>query len=331
MNLRCAIAICTLLAALTTGGARASQTLHGIVLTVLAGKQQAVVRHEAYGGMPAMTMLFALTGRDAARLREGDRIEATVAERGDVESLSNVRVIAKSVTPRPDTLRSVDLLKTGDALPTIPLIDQNGRPFTFADFRGKTIVLSFIYTRCRDARMCPLISAHFHQLQQRLDGNKYHLVEVTLDPTFDRPPVLANYAKRFDADASRWTIATGDPRGVLNFAAQFGIVPFPDPNVGLIHSERTALVGRDGRIADFMDEAGWDPNNVIARLHVMNDLPANPIALIDYVFSKGVVAVCVNEVAGTSGLLDLIVVAIIFSGGMWILIRIGRFMLRAKT
>jgi hypothetical protein len=51
-------------------------------------------------------------------------------------------------------------------------------------------------------------------------------------------------------------IATGDPRAVLNFAAHFGIVPFPDPNVGLIHSKRTAPVGRDGRIADFMDEAG---------------------------------------------------------------------------
>ena len=72
--------------------------------------------------------------------------------------------------------------------------------------------------------MCPLISAHFHQLQQRLDGCKYHLVEVTLDPIFDRPPVLANYAARFDADASRWTIPTGDSRAVLNFAAKFGIV-----------------------------------------------------------------------------------------------------------
>jgi protein SCO1/2 len=168
--------ICTFLAALITSGACASQTLSGIVLTVLAGKQQAVLRHEAYGGMPAMTMLFALSARNAIRLREGDRIEATVAEHGDLETLSNVRVIAKSVTPQPDTLRSVALLKTGDALPAIPLIDQNGRSFTFADFRGKTIVLSFIYTRCRDARMCPLISAHFHQLEQRLDGNKYHLV-----------------------------------------------------------------------------------------------------------------------------------------------------------
>src|ERR1017187_1179432 len=107
--------MCAVLAALTTSTASAAQTLHGIVLTVLAGKQQAIVRHESYGGMPAMSMLFALSARDAARLHDGDRIEAIVGERSDPETLSNVRVIAKAAaaTP-PDTLHSMTLLRTGD-------------------------------------------------------------------------------------------------------------------------------------------------------------------------------------------------------------------------
>jgi protein SCO1/2 len=332
VKFRFALVLCAVLAALATTRTTAAQTLHGIVLSVLSGKQQAVVRHEAYGGMPAMAMLFTLSARDAARLHEGDRIEATVDERAGGEALSNVRVLANPVAAQqPDPLRSMTLLRTGDALPALALVDQNGWPFRFADFRGKTVVLSFIYTRCRDTRMCPLISAHFHQLQARLDRKAYHLVEVTLDPAFDRPPVLREYAARFGVDSSRWTIGTGDPRAVLNFAAQFGIVPFPDPSVGLIHSERTALIGRDGRIADFMDEAGWDPINVIARLQAMNDTPANPIALIDYVLSKGIVAVCGNEIAGTSGLLNLILFAAIFSSGAFLLFRIGRYLYTTKT
>jgi protein SCO1/2 len=331
VKFRFALAMCALLTALVPAGGGASQTLHGIVLTVLSGKQQAIVRHEAYGGMPAMAMLFALSARDAARLHEGDRIEATVDERAGSEALSNVRVLANPVAGRGPELRSMTLLRTGDAIPPISLVDQSGRPFTIADFRGKTVVLSFIYTRCRDTRMCPLISAHFHQLQQRLDSSAYHLVEVTLDPGYDRPPVLATYAARFDADASRWSIGTGDPRAVLNFAAQFGIVPFPDPSVGLIHSERTALIDRDGRIADFMDEAGWDPNNVTARLQMMNHAPANPIALVDYILSKGIVAVCGNGVAGSSGLLNLILFILIFSSGAFLLFRIGRFLYTTKT
>jgi protein SCO1/2 len=331
VKFRFAIVGCAALIVLATIGAGAAQTLRGVVLTVLSGKHQAVVRHEAYGGMPAMSMLFALSERDSARLHEGDRIEARVTQDAGGESLSNVRVIAYAATPKTDMLRSVTLLRTGDAMPAVGLVDQYDRPFTFADFHGKTVVLSFIYTRCRDTRMCPLISAHFHQLQQRLDGNAYHLVEVTLDPDYDRPPVLATYAARFDADASRWTIATGDPRALLTLAAQFGIEPFPDPNVGLIHSERTALIDRNGRIADFMDEATWDPDNVIARLQTMNDAPANPLALLDYIFSKGIVAVCGNGVAGASGLLNLTLMILIFSGGAFLLFRIGRFLYTSKT
>jgi protein SCO1/2 len=322
----------TVLAVLAATGASAGPVLHGIVLTVLSGKQQAIVRHEPYGGMPAMSMLFTLSARDAARLHEGDRIEATVKASSAGEALSNVKVRpAQVAVSRPDTLRSMTLLRTGDTLPPISLVDQNGRPFTFADFHGKTVVLSFIYTRCRDTRMCPLISARFHQLQQRLDRGAYHLVEVTLDPDFDRPRVLAAYAARFGADASRWTLGTGDPRTVLNFAAQFGIVPFPDPSIGLIHSERTALIDRDGRIADFMDEAGWNADNVTARLHMMNNAPANPIALLDYLFSKGIVAVCGNGVAGASGLLNLTLMILIFSSGAFLLFRIGRFLYTSKT
>jgi protein SCO1/2 len=331
VKFRFALVMIAALAALAPAAARAAQTLHGVVLTVLPAKRQAIVRHEAYGGMPAMAMLFTLSARDATRLHEGDRIEATVDERAAGEALSNVRVLAQPVPARGPELRSMKLLRTGEAVPSIALVDQNGRPFTFADFHGKTVVLSFIYTRCRDTRMCPLISAHFHQLQQRLDAGGYHLVEVTLDPAFDRPPVLATYAARFDADASRWSIGTGDPNAVLNFAAQFGIVPFPDPNVGLIHSERTALIDRDGRIADFMDEAGWDVNNVTARLQMMNNAPANPIALVDYVLSKGIVAVCGNGVAGSSGLLNLTLFIIIFSSGAFLLFRIGRFLYTTKT
>ncbi len=331
VKFRLALAVWAMFVAFATNGASAATTLHGVVLSILGDKHQAIVRHDSYGGMPAMTMPFALAARDAKRLHEGDRIEATVREGGELETLANVRVLGQSPAAQADELRSVELLRIGDAAPALSLVDQRGKPFALADFRGKIVVMSFVYTRCRDPHMCPLISAHFHQLQQRLDANHYHLLEVTLDPAYDRPPVLATYAARFDADAAHWTIGTGEPRAVLNFAAQFGIIPFADPHVGLIHSERTALIGRDGRIADLIDEAAWDPDNVIARLQNLNDAPANPIALVDYMLSKATVAICGNGAAGASGLLNLTLVAIIFGAGVWLLIRIGRFMLTTKT
>ena len=111
-----------------------------------------------------------------------------------------------------DIVRAVRQLRIGDTVPQTHFIDQSGHPFTFADFRGRGVVLAFIYTRCRDPRECPLVSSTFHSLQQRIDGKAYHLVEITFDPAFDRPPVLARYAQQFDADSRLWTLP---PRSIV--------------------------------------------------------------------------------------------------------------------
>lgn len=309
----------------------AAETLHGTVLTIIPAKNEAIVAHAAYGGMPAMTMGFKLSAADAARLRDGDTIEATVGAGGDMPSLRDVRVTGSAKQAAGDSMNSVPLLVSGDPVPLTRFTGQDGKPFTFADFRGKIVLLSFIYTRCGDARMCPLISANFHQVQKKLGNEPYHLVEITLDPDFDTPAVLERYGRVFDFDPRRWTLGTGPKRDVLNFAAQFGIAPFQDPKAGIIHTERTAVIGKDGRILDLIDEAGWNPDNVVARIRSLDDQPSNPIALLDYNLSRAAIAVCGNGVAGYSGLLDLTVVALIFAAAIWALVRVGRYIFTAKA
>jgi cytochrome oxidase Cu insertion factor (SCO1/SenC/PrrC family) len=218
----------------------------------------------------------------------------------------------------------VHALSVGDALPATRFVDQRGRPFRFADFRGTSVVLSFVYTRCRDAKECPLISANYRLLQARLANGPYHLVEMTLDPSYDRPAVLARYAALFQADAARWTLGTGDPATVLDFDARFGIDPFADPRVGLIHTERTVLIDPNGKIVDFIDQAGWTADDVAARLQSIASPSSNPIARLDFELSKAAVAVCGNRVAGFSGLEDLAIVLVIVGAGAWLLQRLAR-------
>jgi cytochrome oxidase Cu insertion factor (SCO1/SenC/PrrC family) len=221
-------------------------------------------------------------------------------------------------------LRNVHAIKAGDTVPQTQFVDQAGHRFTFADFRGKDVVLAFIYTRCRDPRECPLISSTYHSLQSKIAGQPYHLVEITLDPAYDRPAILAAYAKQFEADPSRWTLGTGEPQDVRKFAAQFGIDPFYDSHIGLIHTERTALIDRTGRIVDLADEAGWNADGMLSRLNAIESLPENPLARLDYELSKAAVAVCGNSVAGFSGLADLGIVLLIFGAGAYLLIRVAR-------
>jgi len=204
-------------------------------------------------------------------------------------------------------------LRVGDTVPDTPFIDQRGKPFRFSDLRGSDTVLAFVYTRCKDARMCPLISAKFHALQSMLGQRHVHLVQVTLDPTFDRPPVLARYGAAFGADPKRWTLAVGDAEPTLDFAAKFGLTAFPDPSIGIIHAENTVLIGPDGTIGEMITDTSWAPDEIIAQLDAQHGRASNPIARLNLWLSKAATAVCGNDIGQFSGLRDLIIVALIIA------------------
>lgn len=325
---RLALTLCmavSAVAAVSAVPADAAEAIHGYVLSLDKAKHEAVVRHDAFGGMPGMTMPFRVPReRDFAALHPGDEIRATVnraTEPWTLEFVTSAPGVA--LTEPSSVLRSVHHLVPGDEVPATRFVDQRGRAFTFAGFRGQDVVLSFIYTRCRDARMCPLVSSNFHSLQNLIARGPYHLVEITLDPAFDRPNVLAAYASRFDANPARWTLGTGRLDDVLDFAAGFGISPFPDPSIGLIHAERTAIIDRDGTIRYLIDEPAWNPNDMYAQLRATDHLSSNVLARFNLWLQKQAVAMCGNNVAAISGYGDLVVAFGMLAAFAWVLYRIA--------
>ncbi len=315
-----------MLLVLFPGYVGAAPRLHGVVLAVTPKTGQAIVRHDAFGSMPAMTMPFRIVPRErAAQLQAGATIDATVDTKTEPWTLSNVTsTSAQPLTDDTTPLRRVTRLNKGDVVPDTPFVDQTGKPFRLSQLRGQDVVLSFIYTRCADARMCPLISAKFAQLQRLAGKRSLHLVEVTLDPAFDRPPVLARYAQAYGADPKRWSLVVGDAEPTLNFAAQFGITAFPDPAVGIIHAENTVQIDRQGRIAAMNTDTAWLPSGVLADVDARNGAPSNPLARLNLWLSNGFVSVCGNSVAGFSGLADLAVVLVILSALAYLVYRVAR-------
>jgi protein SCO1 len=309
------------------GLASAAPRLHGVVLAVTPKTGEAIVRHDPFGGMPGMTMPFRIVPRErAAQLQPGATIDADVNTKTEPWTLSNVTsTSAQSLTvDNSSPLRRVTRLKIGDTVPDTAFVDQTGKPFRFSQLRGQDVVLSFIYTRCADARMCPLISAKFGKLQDTMGARKLHLVEVTLDPAYDRPPVLARYGAAYRANPKKWSLVVGDAEPTLNFAAQFGITAFPDPTVGLIHAENTAIIDRDGRIRSMQSDAGWLPDEILAQIDANDGIASNPIARLNLWLSNGFVALCGDSVAGFSGLADLAVVVVIFGALAYLVYRLAR-------
>ena len=308
------------------GYANAAQRLHGVVLAVTPKTGEVIVRHDAFGSMPAMTMPFRIVPRErAAQLLPGAAIEADVSTKTEPWTLSNVTSSSSQpLTTENSPLRRVTPLKIGDAVPDTPFVDQAGRPFRFSQLRGQDVVLSFIYTRCADARMCPLISAKFARLQEQAGKRALHLVEVTLDPTYDRPPVLARYARAYSADPRRWSLVVGDAEPTLDFAAQFHVTSFPDPTVGIIHAENTVLIGPDGRVRSMLTDTSWLPAEILAQVDASRGVGSNPLARLNLWLSSTAVALCGNSVAGFSGLADLAVVLAVFGALAYLVYRLAR-------
>jgi cytochrome oxidase Cu insertion factor (SCO1/SenC/PrrC family) len=249
-----------LVALLWAANAAASEHLTGIVLTP-PSPGQVLIHHESFGGMPAMTMSFRVPAQ--ARLNPGDQIGADVDRSSEPWSLAQittqaVQSVAAAAPPPP-------LARVGDRVPDAAFVDQRGRPLSLHTLRGAPLAISFIYTRCGDAKMCPLVLAKFHALQQHLPAHAAR-VEISLDPVYDRPPILARYAAAFGADAARWHLLTGDPKTVLDLAARFGFLEQAAGPVQIVHSERLAIVGSDGRIVRFFDDAAWTTHDVLAAL-----------------------------------------------------------------
>jgi len=327
----CLAALALLSLPLVPQGVRAAEgQMHGVILTVLTPQHEIVVRQDRSATMPAMTMRYVLAPPLAARrLVAGDEIAATVNDAVSPGVLERVDVLthggqSPAQMPVSGPPRAVQILESGQAVPATAFVDQSGKPFTFAALHGKVVVLSFIYTRCRDGRMCPLISAKFHTLQSQLPDPRFHLVEVTLDPTYDSPAVLARYGHTFGADPAKWTLLTGDEAAVLDFDARFGVIPFADSSVGIIHSERTVVIDPSGTIRATVEEAGWSNDEIVAAARDAANLSSNPFQRFDLWLSEKAIALCGNQALGFSGLLDLIVVLGILSVSSWVLYRVAR-------
>ena len=159
-------------------------------------------------------------------------------------------------------------MQVGETVPDFQLVDQDGRAVRLSDYRGRAVVLTFIYTRCPLPNFCPLMSKHFAELEQRLNKElpgRYHLLSISMDPEFDTPAVLKEYASRYEARTADWTFATGDA-GQIDTVAQLLGLYYVRENGLISHDLRTALFGPDGRLVHLWKSNVWTPYEVQRRV-----------------------------------------------------------------
>ena len=258
-------------------------SLQGQVVSVTPNHREATIKHEEITGfMPAMTMPYKV--RDAKLLdglAPGDLITARLIVEPNDAYLTDVRKVGQAPLEKPPATSSdapsaasgVELLKPGEAAPAAHFVDQDGRKRDFSSFKGSTVLLTFIYTRCPMPAFCPLMDRQFAAIQKKLKedaalSGRVHLVSVSFDPATDTPPVLKAHAAKLDADPATWTFLTGERDAVDRFAARFGVSVARALNDqgDITHNLRTAIVGADGRLVKVYTGNEWTPEQIVADL-----------------------------------------------------------------
>jgi protein SCO1/2 len=274
-----AIALSLLVAACAGPRDQRQYTLQGQVLSVAADRQEASIKHEEIKGfMPAMTMPYKTAeGQQFENVAAGDLITATLVVVSNGAYLKDVKKVGeapleKAPQAAPSASSGFELLSPGEAVPNTQFVDQDGRTRDLASFRGSTLVVTFIYTRCPIPTFCPLMDRHFAAIQTRLKAEPalrhVQLVSVSFDPIADTPPVLKKHAAALGADPKFWTFLTGKRDEIDKFAARFGVAVAREMNdpLNITHNLRTAIVDAKGALVKAYTGNEWTPDQVLADL-----------------------------------------------------------------
>jgi len=136
------------------------------------------------------------------------------------------------------------------------LTDQTGKTVGDADFRGRYMLVYFGYSFCPD--VCPTTLSVMAQALDKLGADSRRIVPVfiTVDPARDTPKVLADYMKAF---GPRFVGLTGSDADIKAVEKEYRVYaakrPLENGSYGMDHSSVMYLMGPNGKMVSFYDEA----------------------------------------------------------------------------
>lgn len=254
--------------------------LKGEIISANLERQTLIVTHEEIKGfMMAMTMEFKVSKGDLENAKPGQRIRGELVKRSDgfylekiwPDDATTARAVAAAANAlaQDTTMRGKEAYREiGETLPEFTLLDQEGKAVAASRFRGKQVVLNFIFTRCPIADMCPAATLRMIDLQKAASAagvTNLELVSISLDPEFDTPGVLKEYAGARDINTANFSFLTGPDAAVRHLLAQLGVIrEFEGATIK--HTLATVLINEQGKISYRVDGSTWKVADFVGRL-----------------------------------------------------------------
>ncbi|HTZ59125.1 MAG TPA: SCO family protein [Acidobacteriaceae bacterium] len=248
--------------------------IKGIVVSSDAKRGEVMIDTEAIPGfMGAMTMPYKLAQPGiATELHPGDHVMARLRVTNSTSVLDQIDV-TQQAQPDYKPAKLYNVPAKGETVPNFRFLNQDGKTIDINQFRGKALLITFIYTRCPLPDYCIRMSRNFATVQHLLSANpliynKVHLLSVSFDPEHDTPKVLRSYGTMYTGDHgaqafSHWDFAAPSASELDTVEEYFNVGVSPGPNNTLTHSLSTALIAPNGKIFTWYPNNDWEPSVVV--------------------------------------------------------------------
>jgi protein SCO1/2 len=137
----------------------------------------------------------------------------------------------------------------GSQLDDHVLLDRNGKPVRLADYRGKPLLVNFIYTAC--FQVCPTTTKNLQKAVENtvamLGANRFQIVSIGFNQPFDSPEAMKAFASQHGIRLPNWEFLSPAPVIVDELTRNFGF-SFVATTAGFDHLNQITFVDAQGRI-----------------------------------------------------------------------------------
>ena len=182
--------------------------------------------------------------------------------------LENVKVTGHTNSPPAKGPSSFHTPQPGEQVPDFAFTNQDGKRVSFGQYRGKILMVTFIYTRCPFQDFCPRMSSNFDEIYKQLSNDSStHLMSISFDSEHDTPMVLRRYgfsvAHTHDAALfRRWEFAVPRQADLPKLKDFFALTVQPENGL-ITHNLVTAVIGPDGKIVNWYHGGEWQVSDLM--------------------------------------------------------------------
>jgi protein SCO1/2 len=142
-------------------------------------------------------------------------------------------------------------LGAGAPFPFHALMDERARMVTPERFKGRDLLVNFLYGRCSDPSMCSATAQRMASLQAALPErlrSRVEMVFVTLDPDFDTPARCLQYLRKTGMDRPGFCMLTGPAVATEGLYRLCGLRMERYGDTGIQHTQVTFWIDAEGRM-----------------------------------------------------------------------------------